>query len=96
MNFVVHTAVTAAAVRFDNNNVTNCPDIGAIDSTNLVAGWSGGALRNVTVSLWLVAPFSSATTLSLVAPDNTTVVLASCGHRGELWFGQRRWQPHHV
>jgi len=77
MNFVLHTAMTAAPVRFDNNTPTNCPDIGAIDSTNTVAGWTGGAIRDVTVSLWLVAPIDSDMSLSLIAPDNTTVPLVA-------------------
>lgn len=77
MNFVLPSGESAVPTRFDNNIVTNCPDIGTIESTNLVAAWAGGAIRKVGVSLWLVAPFSADMTLSLIAPDGTTVPLAS-------------------
>jgi autotransporter-associated beta strand protein len=64
-------------VRYDNNIVTNVPDIGTIESTNTVASWSSGSIAKVAVSLWLVAPFSSDMTLTLIAPDGTSVLLSS-------------------
>jgi autotransporter-associated beta strand protein len=64
-------------VRFDNNIVTNVPDIGTIESTNTVASWSGGPVAKIAVSLWLVAPFSGDMTLTLIAPDGTPVLLSS-------------------
>ncbi len=77
MNFVQPTGEAAAPVRFDNNNVTNCPDVGTIESTNNVASWSGGPITKVVVSLWLGAPYDSDMSLSLIAPDGTTVPLAA-------------------
>jgi autotransporter-associated beta strand protein len=75
--FVQHTGEPAASVRFDNNNVTNCPDIGTIESTNTVASWSGGPITKVAVSLWLVAPIDSDLNLTLIAPDGTPIDLSS-------------------
>jgi autotransporter-associated beta strand protein len=75
--FVQHTGEPAASVRFDNNNVTNCPDVGIIESTNTVASWSGGPITKVAVSLWLVAPIDSDLNLTLIAPDGTPIDLSS-------------------
>lgn len=75
---VLHSGqLSPTPVRYDNNIVTNVPDIGTIESTNLVAAWSGGPISKVVVSLWLVAPFSSDMTLTLLAPDGTAVLLSS-------------------
>ncbi len=82
MNSTVTSGESAAPTRFDNNIVTNCPDIGSIDSTNLVASWTGGGITKVAVSLWLVAPFDSDMSLSLIAPDGTTVPLVAATGAG--------------
>lgn len=66
----------AVPARFDNNVVTNVPDIGTIESTNTVAAWSGPISR-IAVSLWLVAPFSSDVNLTLIAPNGASVDLSS-------------------
>jgi autotransporter-associated beta strand protein len=68
---------SAAPVRYDNNTVTNVPDIGTIESTNTVATWSGGPITKVAVSLWLVAPSDTDLNLTLIAPDGTSVDLSS-------------------
>jgi fibronectin-binding autotransporter adhesin len=68
---------SAAPARYDNNIVTNVPDIGTIESTNTVATWSGGPITKVAVSLWLVAPSDADLNLTLIAPDGTSVDLSS-------------------
>ncbi len=74
---VIGSGATAALpIRFDNNTVTNVPDIGVIESTNTVAAWSGPVAK-IAVSLWLVAPFSSDVTLTLIAPNGNSVELSS-------------------
>src|SRR5262249_18339553 len=66
----------ATPVRFDNNTVTNIPDIGTIESTNLVSGF-GTPITKVAVALWLTHPVDSDLNISLIAPNNTTVDLSS-------------------
>ena len=82
MNFTLPSGESAAPVRFDNNIVTNVPDIGTIESTNNVAVWTGGAITKVAVSLWLVAPIDSDLSFSLIAPDGTTVPLSTANGAG--------------
>jgi fibronectin-binding autotransporter adhesin len=65
------------SVRFDNNITTNVPDVGTIESTNVVGSWSGGPITKVGVSLWLGAPLDSDLTLTLISPSGTSVVLSS-------------------
>ena len=86
VNYVLNSGETAAPVRFDNNTTTNVPDVGAIDSTNNVASWSGGSIVKVAVSLWLGAPLDSDLAISLIAPDGTTVPL-STGNGAGANFG---------
>jgi autotransporter-associated beta strand protein len=81
-SYVLNSGESAAPTRFDNNTITNVPDIGTIESTNNVASWSGGAITKVTVSLWLVAPIDSDMSLSLIAPDGTTVPLSVANGAG--------------
>jgi subtilisin-like proprotein convertase family protein len=81
-SFIVPVVLTSGApsatpARYDNNTVTNVPDIGMIESTNTVAAWSGGPLTKVAVSLWLVAPSDADLNLTLIAPDGTAVDLSS-------------------
>jgi autotransporter-associated beta strand protein len=76
--FVLSSGTPAVtANRYDNNTVTNVPDIGTIESTNTVSSWSGGPLTKIAVSLWLVAPFSADMNLTLIAPNGATVDLSS-------------------
>ena len=82
MNYVLNTGESAAPTRFDNNTITNVPDIGTIESTNNVTSWSGGPITKVTVSLWLVAPIDSDLNLSLMSPDGTTVPLSTANGAG--------------
>ena len=82
MNYVLNTGESAAPTRFDNNTITNVPDIGTIESTNNVTSWSGGPITKVTVSLWLVAPIDSDLNLSLISPDGTTVPLSTANGAG--------------
>ena len=67
-------APASIPVRFDNNVATGIPDVGSVDSTNLVAGFVG-PLQKVSVSLWLTHTFDSDLSLSLISPDGTTVPL---------------------
>jgi fibronectin-binding autotransporter adhesin len=71
----------AVPLRYDNSIVTNIPDVGTIESTNVVAGFTG-PLEKVAVSLWLTHPLDSDLTLSLVSPDNTTITLVSATGAG--------------
>jgi len=82
MNYVLNTGESAVPTRFDNNTITNVPDIGTIESTNNVTSWSGGPITKVTVSLWLVAPIDSDLNLSLISPDGTTVPLSTANGAG--------------
>ncbi len=83
----LHSGSTAfLPVRYDNNTVTNITDIGTIESTNTVSSWPGGPVAKIGVSLWLVAPFTSDMTLSLVAPNGDSVELSS-GNGAAANFG---------
>jgi autotransporter-associated beta strand protein len=66
----------AAPLRFDMATVTNIPDVGTIESTNVVAGF-GGPLMKIAVSLWITHALESHLSLSLIGPDGTTVPLVS-------------------
>ena len=77
LNYVLNTGESAAPTRFDNNTVTNVPDVGTIISTNLLTNWLGGPITKVTVSLWLGAPVDSDMTLTLISPTGITVPLAT-------------------
>jgi len=69
-------SVALAPLVYPVSVVTNIPDVGTIESTNLVAGFTG-PLEKVAVSLWLTHPIGSDLTLSLVSPNGTTVTLVS-------------------
>ena len=73
--------VAAAPLRFNNNVSTAIPDIGSIDSTNVVSAFSG-PLEKVTVSLYLTHTFDSDLNLSLISPDGTTVSLVAATGAG--------------
>jgi autotransporter-associated beta strand protein len=72
-------------IRYDVSLVTNIPDIGTIEVTNVVSGFVG-PLTKAVVSLWLTHPIDSDLNISLVAPDNTVVDLSS-GNGGGANFG---------
>ena len=77
MNYVVPTGSTAVTpLRYDNNVATAIPDVGTALSTNVVSGF-GSMLKKVAVSLWLTHPIDSDLSLSLIAPDGTTVPLVA-------------------
>ncbi|HWX23003.1 MAG TPA: autotransporter-associated beta strand repeat-containing protein [Candidatus Binatia bacterium] len=87
-SFTIPVVVTSGApsltpVRFDNNTVTNVPDVGTIESTNIVGSWSGGPLTRIAVSLWLGAPLDSDLSLTLIAPDGASVNLSSGNGAGQ-------------
>jgi autotransporter-associated beta strand protein len=63
-------------LRYDVSAVTNIPDVGTIESTNVVAGYTG-PLGKVSVSLWLTHPVVSDLSLSLISPDGTVVSLVA-------------------
>jgi hypothetical protein len=74
---VVHTGSPGnVPVRVDNSTITNIPDVGAIESTNVVTTFSG-VLAKVVVSMWLTHPFDSDLSVSLISPNGTTVNLTS-------------------
>jgi autotransporter-associated beta strand protein len=63
--------------RYDNNNTFSIPDIGSIESTNVVAGFSGPVMK-VAVSLYLThTRDQDLTNISLIGPDGTTVMLSA-------------------
>jgi autotransporter-associated beta strand protein len=66
----------ATPTRLDNNSITNIPDIGTIESTNVVSAFST-PITKVAVSMWLTHPVDSDLNISLIAPDGTTVDLSS-------------------
>jgi autotransporter-associated beta strand protein len=75
---VVHSGTPGnVPVRVDNGIVTGIPDIGFVESTNIVSGFVGQVAK-VTVELYLTHTFDSdLTNISLIAPDGTTVLLSS-------------------
>ncbi len=75
--FVIHTGAPGnVPVRVDNSTITNIPDVGTIESTNVVSSFSG-VLAKVAVSMWLTHQFDSDLSISLIAPNGTTVNLTS-------------------
>jgi autotransporter-associated beta strand protein len=77
--------IAATPLRYDVNISTNIPDLGTIESTNTVAGFSG-PLMKVAVSLWLTHTLDADLSISLIAPDGTLVDLSS-GNGGGANFG---------
>ena len=62
--------------RYDVNVSTNIPDIGTIESTNAVAGFTG-PLTKVAVSMWLTHTVDQDLSMTLIAPDGSSVDLSS-------------------
>ena len=68
---------SASPTRYDMTGNVSIPDVGTVESTNVVSGFSG-PLEKVTVSLYLTHQYDSdLTNISLIAPDGTTVLLSS-------------------
>jgi autotransporter-associated beta strand protein len=67
---------SASPLRYDVSATANIPDVGTIEFTNVVAGFSG-PLTKVAVSLWLTHPFDADLNLALVSPDGVVVDLSS-------------------
>ena len=63
-------------IRYDNSVVTNIPDVGAIESTNVVAGFAGPITR-VVASVYLTHAFDGDLSISLINPDGISVDLTS-------------------
>lgn len=62
--------------RFDTSIVTNIPDTGTIESTNVVAGFAG-PITKVGVSLYLTHTFDADLSITLISPDGVSVDLSS-------------------
>ena len=69
-------APAAAPLRYDVGASTNIPDVGTIESTNVVAGFTGPLLK-VGVALWLTHTFDADLNISLISPDGVIVDLSS-------------------
>ncbi len=83
---VLHTGVAGAPNRYDVSVVTNIPDVGTIESTNVVSGFTGPLLK-VVVSLWLTHPIDSDLTISLISPDGVTIPLSAANGSGANFGG---------
>ena len=79
MNFVLQSGEPAGAPsRYDVTGNVAIPDIGTVDSTNVVSGFTDTPLEKVVVSLYLTHQYDSdLTNISLISPDGTTVLLSS-------------------
>jgi autotransporter-associated beta strand protein len=78
---VLHTGALGAPNRYDVGTVLNIPDVGTIESTNLVSGFTGPLLK-ATVSLWITHPIDSDLAISLISPDGVTVPLSTANGSG--------------
>jgi autotransporter-associated beta strand protein len=68
---------SATATRFNNSASVSIPDIGCVESTNTVSGFSGPVMK-VAVSLYLThTRDQDLTNISLIGPDGTTVILSA-------------------
>lgn len=77
MPVVLRTGGTATVpVQYDVSGNLSIPDTGTVVSTNTVSSFSG-PLMKVGVSLYLTHTYDADLTISLIAPDNTTVLLTS-------------------
>ena len=79
VNYTLNSGeVAVVPSRYDISGNVAIPDIGSIDSTNIVAGFVATPIQKVVVSLYITHPFDSdLTNISLISPDNTTVLLSS-------------------
>jgi autotransporter-associated beta strand protein len=63
--------------RYDNNASATIPDVGSVESTNMVGGFSGPVMK-VVVSLYLTHTYDQdLTNISLIGPDGTTLMLSA-------------------
>jgi len=77
MPFRLGTTFTVGApARFDRNTSTPLPDVAVTDIPFTVSGFTGGAGK-VTVSFYATHTFDSDLKISLIGPDNTTVILSN-------------------
>jgi autotransporter-associated beta strand protein len=77
-NYVQSSGEPAAPSEYDVTGNVAIPDVGVVDSTNNVSGFTLTPLTKVTVSLYLTHAYDSdLTNISLVSPDGTTVLLSS-------------------
>ena len=68
---------SAMATRFNNTNSFSIPDMGSVESSNLISGFSGPVMK-VAVSLYLThTRDQDLTNISLIGPDGTTVMLSA-------------------
>ena len=79
--FTLGSGVPGSPARFDVNTPTNIPDVGTIESTNVVAAFSGPLLK-VAVSLWLTHTWDADLNLSLISPAGVVVDLSSGNGNG--------------
>jgi fibronectin-binding autotransporter adhesin len=79
VNYALQTGETASAPsRYDVSGNVAIPDIGSVDSTNVVSGFASTPIQKVVVSMYITHPFDSdLTNISLISPDGTTVLLSS-------------------
>jgi autotransporter-associated beta strand protein len=68
---------SAMATRFNNTNSFSIPDMGSVESSNLISGFSGPVMK-VVVSLYIThTRDQDLTNISLIGPDGTTVMLSA-------------------
>jgi len=89
MNFALNSGqASVAPSRYDVTGNVAIPDIGTVDSTNVVSGFTGLPLQKVVVSLYITHQFDSdLTNISLISPDGTTVLLSSANGGGGQNYG---------
>lgn len=88
MNYTLNTGESVAPLRYDVTGNVSIPDVGSVDSTNVVSGFSSTPLQKVVVSLYITHPFDSdLTNISLISPDGTTVLLSSANGGGGANYG---------
>jgi autotransporter-associated beta strand protein len=87
MSSVLASGEVAAPNRYDVTGNVAIPDIGTVESTNVVAGFVG-PLQKVTVSLYITHPFDGdLTNLTLISPDGTSVLLSAANGGGGANYG---------
>lgn len=73
---VLHSGdASATPLRYDINTATNIADASTIESTNVVAGFTG-TLMKAGVALWLTHTWDSDLSLTLISPDGVEVDLS--------------------
>jgi autotransporter-associated beta strand protein len=78
VSYVLVSGEAAAPSEYDITGNVVIPDVGSVDSTNTVSGFTSLPLKKVTVSLYITHPFDSdLTNISLISPDGISVLLSS-------------------